>query len=76
MQKDRADEPPASFHRLAAAIEPLLLTQQAFSRFVQDNPVFVNACMKKRTNRLGGILSLEPSQAKSTRRTLIWIRIG
>ncbi len=45
-----------------------LLSQQAFSRFVQDYLVFGNAYLEKRTNRLGGILSLEPSLAKYTRR--------
>lgn len=47
-----------------------LLSQQAFSRFVQDYLVFGNAYLEKRTNRLGGILSLEPSLAKYTRRGL------
>ncbi|MBZ3800020.1 phage portal protein [Leclercia adecarboxylata] len=45
-----------------------LLNQQAFSRFVQDYLVFGNAYLEKRTNRLGGILSLESSLAKYTRR--------
>ncbi|EAC0390248.1 phage portal protein [Salmonella enterica subsp. enterica serovar Newport] len=45
-----------------------LLSQQAFSRFVQDYLVFGNAYLEKRTSRLGGILSLEPSLAKYTRR--------
>lgn len=45
-----------------------LLSQQAFSRFVQDYLVFGNAYLEKRTNRLGGVLSLEPSLAKYTRR--------
>lgn len=45
-----------------------LLCQQALSRFVQDYLVFGNAYLEKRTNRLGGILSLEPSLAKYTRR--------
>lgn len=45
-----------------------LLSQQAFSRFVQDYLVFGNAYLEKRTNRLGGILSLEPALAKYTRR--------
>lgn len=44
------------------------LSQQAFSRFVQDYLVFGNAYLEKRNNRLGGILSLEPSPAKYTRR--------
>ncbi|WP_302422286.1 phage portal protein [uncultured Citrobacter sp.] len=47
-----------------------LLSQQAFSRFVQDYLVFGNAYLEKRTNRLGSILSLEPSLAKYTRRGL------
>lgn len=45
-----------------------LLSQQAFSRFVQDYLVFGNAYLEKRTNRLGGLLSLEPALAKYTRR--------
>ena len=45
-----------------------LLSQQAFSRFVQDYLVFGNAYLEKRTNRLGGTLSLGPSLAKYTRR--------
>ncbi len=45
-----------------------LLSQQAFARFVQDYLVFGNAYLEKRTNRLGGVLSLEPSLAKYTRR--------
>lgn len=45
-----------------------LLSQQAFSRFVQDYLVFGNAYLEKRTNRLGGILSLDASLAKYTRR--------
>ncbi len=45
-----------------------LLSQQAFSRFVQDYLVFGSAYLEKRPNRLGGILSLEPSLAKYTRR--------
>lgn len=45
-----------------------MLRQQAFSRFVSDYLVFGNANLEKRTNRLGGILSLEPSLAKYTRR--------
>lgn len=40
-----------------------LLSQQAFSRFVQDYLVFGNAYLEKRTNRLGGVLSLEPALA-------------
>lgn len=51
-------------------IPPPLLSQQAFSRFVQKYLVFGNAYLEKRTNRLGGILSLEPSLAKYTRRGL------
>lgn len=47
-----------------------LLRQQAFSSFVQDYLVFGNAYLEKRTNRLGGILALEPSLAKYTRRGL------
>ncbi|WP_315708497.1 phage portal protein [Brenneria uluponensis] len=47
-----------------------LLSQQAFSRFVQDYLVFGNAYLEKRTNRLGGILALEPILAKYTRRGL------
>jgi capsid portal protein len=35
---------------------------------VEDYLVFGNAYLEKRTNRLGGILSLEPSLAKYTRR--------
>ena len=83
VQMDRWYEPPVSFDGLArtyrAAVHhssPIavkrniltstfiphpLLSQQAFSRFVQDY-------LEKRTNRLGGILSLEPSLAKYTRR--------
>ena len=45
-----------------------LLTQQAFSRFVQDFLVFGNAYLEQRVNRLGQTLSLEPSLAKFTRR--------
>lgn len=45
-----------------------LLSQQAFSRFVQDYLVFGNAYLEKRTNCLGGLLSLEPALAKYTRR--------
>ena len=45
-----------------------LLSQQAFSRFVQDYLVFGNAYLEKRTNRLGGIIALEPALAKFTRR--------
>ena len=47
-----------------------LLSQQTFSRFVQDYLVFGNAYLEKRTNRLGGTLSLEPALAKYTRRGL------
>lgn len=45
-----------------------LLSQQAFSRFVQDYLVFGNAYLEKRTNRLGDVIALEPSLAKFTRR--------
>lgn len=45
-----------------------LLSQQSFARFVQDYLVFGNAYLEKRTNRLGGVLSLEPALAKYTRR--------
>jgi len=45
-----------------------LLSGQAFSRFIQDYLVFGNAYLEKRTNRLGGVLSLEPALAKFTRR--------
>jgi len=45
-----------------------LLSQQAFSHFVQDYMVFGNACQEKRTNRLSGILSLGTSLAKYNRR--------
>ncbi|MEL5679794.1 phage portal protein [Serratia nevei] len=45
-----------------------LLSQQAFSRFVQDYLVFGNAYLELRTNRLGGPLELKPSLAKYTRR--------
>ena len=45
-----------------------LLSQQAFSRFVQDFLVFGNAYLERRTNRLGQTLSLEPTLAKYTRR--------
>lgn len=50
-----------------ALIPHPMLRQQAFSRFVQDYLVFGNAYLQKRTNRLGSILSLEPSLAKYTR---------
>jgi len=49
-------------------IPQLLLSQQAFSRFVQDYLVFGNASLEKRTNKLGGGLALEPALAKFTRR--------
>ena len=49
-------------------IPHLLLSQQAFSRFVQNYLVFGNAYLEKRTNRLGGVLVLEPALAKFTRR--------
>lgn len=45
-----------------------LLSQQAFSRFVQDYLVFGNAYLELRTNRLGSPLELKPSLAKYTRR--------
>ncbi|HEJ7828147.1 phage portal protein [Serratia sp. IR-2025] len=45
-----------------------LLSQQAFSRFVQDYLVFGNAYLELRTNRLGGPMELRPSLAKYTRR--------
>lgn len=45
-----------------------LLSQQAFSRFVQDYLVFGNAYLELRTNRLGGPMELKPSLAKYTRR--------
>lgn len=53
--------------RLKAVVPHPLLSQQAFSRFVQDYLVFGNAYLEKRTNRLGGILSQVPSQAEYTR---------
>lgn len=49
-------------------IPPPLLSGQAFSRFIQDYLVFGNTYLEKRTNRLGGVLSLEPALAKLTRR--------
>lgn len=45
-----------------------LLSQQAFSRFVQDYLVFGNAYLELRTNRLGSPMELRPSLAKYTRR--------
>lgn len=45
-----------------------LLSQQAFSRFVQDYLVFGNAYLEKRTNRFGEVIALEPALAKYTRR--------
>lgn len=45
-----------------------LLSQQAFSRFALDYLVFGNAFLEKRQNRLGGLLRLESSPAKYTRR--------
>lgn len=45
-----------------------LLSQQAFSRFVQDYLVFGNAYLELRTNRLGWPMELKPSLAKYTRR--------
>lgn len=47
-------------HSASTFIPHPLLSQQAFSRFVQDYLVFRNTYLEKRTNRLGGILSLEP----------------
>ena len=40
-----------------------LLSQQAFSRFVQDYLVFGNAYLEKRTNRFGEVIALEPALA-------------
>ncbi|MBA0216768.1 phage portal protein [Pectobacterium brasiliense] len=45
-----------------------LLSQQDFSRFVLDYLVFGNAFLEKRLNRIGGILRLDSSPAKYTRR--------
>jgi PBSX family phage portal protein len=45
-----------------------LLSQQAFSRFVQDYLVFGNAYLELRTNRLGDPMEFRPSLAKYTRR--------
>lgn len=45
-----------------------LLSQQAFSRFVQDYLVFGNAYLERRTSRLNETLRLEPSLSKYTRR--------
>lgn len=45
-----------------------LLSQQSFARFVQDYLVFGNAYLEKCTNRLGGVLLLEPVLAKYTQR--------
>ncbi|WP_174865287.1 phage portal protein [Pectobacterium polaris] len=45
-----------------------LLSQQDFSRFVLDYLVFGNAFLEKRLNRVGGLLRLESSPAKYTRR--------
>lgn len=53
---------------ISSFIPHKLLSRQAFSRFVQDYLVFGNAYLEKRTNRLGGIISLEPALAKFTRR--------
>ena len=47
-----------------------LLSQQAFSRFVQDYLVFGNAYLEKRTNRFGEVIALEPALAKYPRRGL------
>lgn len=46
-----------------------LLSQQAFTRFVQDYLVLVTPT-EKRTNRFGEVISLEPALAKYTRRGL------
>ena len=53
---------------ISSFIPHRLLSRQAFSRFVQDYLVFGNAYLEKRTNRLGGIIALEPALAKFTRR--------
>ncbi|WP_241579955.1 phage portal protein [Rosenbergiella nectarea] len=53
---------------ISSFIPHKLLSRQAFSRFVQDYLVFGNAYLEKRTNRLGGIIALEPALAKFTRR--------
>ncbi|WP_241649698.1 phage portal protein [Rosenbergiella collisarenosi] len=53
---------------ISSFIPHKLLSRQAFSRFVQDYLVFGNAYLEKRTNLLGGIISLEPALAKFTRR--------
>ncbi|RRO13953.1 phage portal protein, partial [Pectobacterium aquaticum] len=45
-----------------------LLSQQDFSRFALDYLVFGNAFLEKRLNRTGGILRLDSSPAKYTRR--------
>ncbi|MEC5345070.1 phage portal protein [Brenneria populi] len=45
-----------------------LLSQQDFSRFALDYLVFGNAYLEKRRNRVGGLLRLESSPAKYTRR--------
>lgn len=45
-----------------------LLSQQDFSRFALDYLVFGNAFLEKRRNRVGGLLRLESSPAKYTRR--------
>lgn len=47
-----------------------LLSQQAFSRFVQDYLVFGNAYLEKRTNRFGEVIAFDPALAKYTRRGL------
>lgn len=53
---------------ISSFIPHRLLSRQAFSRFVQDYLVFGNSYLEKRTNRLGGIIALEPALAKFTRR--------
>ncbi|MDQ8096762.1 hypothetical protein REY74_09915 [Escherichia coli] len=53
-----------------------LLSQQAFSRFVQDYLVFGNAYLEKRTNRFGEVIALEPALAKYTRRGLDLDNVG
>lgn len=45
-----------------------LLSRQAFSAFVLDWFVFGNGYLERRTNRLGGVLSLRHVPAKYTRR--------
>jgi len=43
------------------------ISGQPFSRLIHDYPVFGNVHLEKRTNLLGGVLSLEPALAKFTR---------